>query len=739
MADHGMKLDVAGRTDIGLKRKRNEDHLGFRIPEPGSPQHAQGALFVVADGMGGMGGGDVASQTAVAEIFQRYYADPGLDALSALRQAIEYANTAVRAQAEQVKLPRIGSTAAGLALLPDGEAVLFNVGDSRVYRVQRGFIELLSRDQSVLQHQIDAGLISAEEARGARNVNVTAFIGQPTPIQPVFNRVQAEPDDVFLLCSDGLWDLVEPQEMLSTVRRLPADAAARRLIELARQRGGPDNITVIIVRLGPPPKQRRRALLGVAMLAVVAMVAAGAALVLLGGRGADDKATPTPAARTAAALSGGATLSATRTPTNTAESTKLPTVATAAGGLVVLPSDTPTVTLTPTDTSTPAPTSTPLPTRTPSATHTPSATATPTETPSATPSATPTATFTATRTPTATITPVTPTATRTPQPSPTGTPVTPTVTLDLSKISPTPSQTPTPSDTPTPTPSPTPTPTPSQGDAVLHIAAEEALDLAQAGVYLSEEATYYIVLGLGTENPEVRAEDALLPAGTRVLVLSADEVPLPDDPEVILRQVQVFFEFGELGESVEPEGWLRQDVLERAIPVVPHVFVGERGAHLYIEVGGYRRYGAALAWGERARLLAKNRAGTWYRIALSDGRTGWVQAELVEALGRPEDLAGLPVQTLPPLPPPPPTFTPYVAPTEPPPPADGGQPPPAPEPTQPPAPPQPTSPPESTRPPEPTQPPEPGSTPSATPPDNGGDDGSNDPGGGGGQPGEGGE
>ncbi len=686
MADHGMRLDVAGRTDIGLKRKRNEDHLGFRIPEPGSPQHAQGALFVVADGMGGMGGGDVASQTAVAEIFQRYYADPSLDALSALRQALEYANTAVRAQAERVKLPRIGSTAAGLALLPDGEAVLFNVGDSRVYRVQRGVIELLSRDQSVLQHQIDAGLISEEEARGARNVNVTAFIGQPTPIQPVFNRVQAEPGDVFLLCSDGLWDLVEPQEMLSIVRRLPADAAARRLIELARKRGGPDNITVIIVRLGPPPRQRRRALLGVAVLAVLAMATAAGAFVLLGGRGAGDEATPTPAARTAAAMSSGPTLTATRAPTDTALPTEPPTVATTAGGLVVLPSDTPTVTPTPTETVTPAPTSTPLPTRTPTATHTPSATSTPTDTPSATPSATPTATFTATRTPTATATPVTPTATRTPRPSPTGTPVTPTATLDLTKVSPTPSQTPTPSDTPTPTPSPTPTPTPSPGDAVLRIAAEEAPDPAQAGVYLSEEAAFYAVLGLGTENPEVRAGDTLLPAGTHVVIISEDEVLLPGEPGVILRKVRVFFEFDGLGDSVEPEVWLRQDVLERAIPVVPHVFAGERGAVVYSGDTGWLRYRTQLAWGQSAPLLAKNRAGTWYRIALPDGRAGWVEADRVEVLGRPEDLAGLPIERLPPFPPPP-TFTPYVAPTEPPPPADGDQPLPAPQPTQPPAPP----------------------------------------------------
>ncbi len=682
MAEHGMELDVAGRTDIGLKRKRNEDHLGSRIPEPGSPQYAQGALFVVADGMGGMGGGDVASQTAVAEIFQRYYADPSLDALSALRQALEYANTAVRAQAERIKLPRIGSTAAGLVLLPDGEAVLFNVGDSRVYRVRRGFIELLSRDQSVLQHQIDAGLISEEEARGARNVNVTAFIGQPTPIQPVFNRVRAEPGDVFLLCSDGLWDLVEPQEMLSIVQRMPADAAARKLIELARQRGGPDNITVIIVRLGPPPKQRRRTLLNVAVLAVLVMVAAAAAFVLLGGRGTGDEATPTPGARTAAAMGGGPALTATRAPTDTAVPSEPPTVATAAGGLVVLPSNTPTITPTPTDTSTPAPTSTPLPTRTPSATYTPSATSSPTDTPSATPTSMPTATLTATRTPTATATPVTPTATPTPRPSATGTPVTPTATLDLTKVSPTPSQTPTPSDTPTPTPSPTPTPTPSLGQAVLCIAAEEAPDPAKAGVYLDEDATLY------TRIEPASGEFVFVPSpldkGTRVAVISANEVPLPDEPGATLREVQVF---GEKDDGEPYPGWLPQDVLERAIPVAPHVFVGEGGAHLYVEVGGYRRYRAALAWGERARLLARNQAGSWYKIALSDGRTGWVEADLVEVLGRPEDLENLPIEPLPPSPPPPPTFTPYVAPTETPQPAEEGQSPPAPQPTQPSVPP----------------------------------------------------
>ncbi len=686
MADQGMRLDIAGRTDIGLKRQRNEDHLGFRVPEPGSPQVAQGALFVVADGIGGMGGGEVASQTAVAEIFQRYYADPGLDALSALRQAVEYANSAVRAQAERLELPRIGSTAAGLALLPDGEAVLFNVGDSRVYRMQRGVIELLSRDQSVLQHQIDAGLISEEEARGARNVNVTAFIGQPMPIQPVFNRVQAEPGDVFLLCSDGLWDLVQPQEMLSIVRRLPADATARKLIALARQRGGPDNITVIIVRLGPPPRQQKRALLGVAVLAVLG-VAAAAVLILIGG-GAGERtesgqmgsggATRTPLARTAAALIGGPTLTATSAPTDTA---------TIASGLVVLPSDTPTITPSPTDTLTPSPTVTPTATRTPTVTRTLTATFTSTPSPTATPSATPTATLTLSPTPTATATPLTPTATRTLRPSATATPIPPTITIDPARYSPTPSSTPTPSDTPTPTPSPTPTPTPSPGDAVLRIAAEQVSDPAQAGVHLSEEATFYTVLGLGTESLEVHPGDTPLPAGTRVVVLSADEVPLPGEPDVILRQVQVFFEFDGLGDRVEPEVWLPQDVLERAIPVVPHVFVTSAES-VNVRAGDSIRHAprGALQPGDSASLLARNPASTWYKVGLPGNRVGWVNAALVIALGRPEDLASLPIES--PPPPPTATLTPFVPPIQVPTrPADAEQPPPQPpaQPTSPPA------------------------------------------------------
>ena len=267
-----LTLDVAGLTDVGLKRKRNEDHYAYKLPPLDSAQFKQyGAFFVVADGMGGMGGGDAASHTAVDEMLTRYYTPeiPDITPLAALKAALEAANVAVREKAKAMNMPRIGTTGAGLILQPDGEALLWNVGDSRAYRIRKNYIELLTRDQSVLQGQIEGGLISEEDARQARNVNVTAFIGQPTPIQPVYHRTQTHHDDVFVICSDGLWDLVEPHELLSIVQATPAKQATRTLIDLARERGGPDNITVIIVRIGPPPKTGRPAWLGFGALTAI--------------------------------------------------------------------------------------------------------------------------------------------------------------------------------------------------------------------------------------------------------------------------------------------------------------------------------------------------------------------------------------------------------------------------------------------------------------------------------------
>ncbi len=251
------RLDVAEATDVGLRRERNEDSLRVIIPLPNTPQIAQGALFLVADGMGGLGGGAVASQSAVEELIRCYY-NPTPDPIPSsdrLQQALESANGYVREQAARIGLRRIGTTVTGLVLTADEQALIFNIGDSRVYHLRNGLIEQVTRDHSVMALQIESGLITEEQARLSRNCNITAFIGQPTPLDACVQPIPVHRGDMFVICSDGLWSLMEPYEIYQQVRHVPAQQGVERLVELALQRGAPDNVTVIIVRLGQPPRR----------------------------------------------------------------------------------------------------------------------------------------------------------------------------------------------------------------------------------------------------------------------------------------------------------------------------------------------------------------------------------------------------------------------------------------------------------------------------------------------------
>jgi serine/threonine protein phosphatase PrpC len=643
MAEELVALDVSGQTDIGLKRQRNEDFCEYRIPTSGSPQYQYGALFIVADGMGGMGGGDVASQTAVKEVMQRYYAPetPEINALASLRAALEAANVAVREQAKQLNRVRIGSTAAGLVLLPAGEALLFNVGDSRVYRVRQSYIELMTHDQSVMQGQIDGGLISEEDARQARNVNVTAFIGQPTPLQPVFRRTQAQLGDIFVICSDGLWDLVEPHELLNAVQRMPAEAAARKLIALARQRGGPDNITVIIVRLGPKPAARRWWLWGVLAAALVLIVAGVIFAATRGGTSGTSTHTPT-ASQVVAAVAPSTEPTVGVTDTAAAVTTEAAVAAvppagpteTSAGGIVIFTS-TPTHTLSPTPTRpTATPTNTPKPSATRTPTAQPSATRTlrPTITPTLQPSDTATKTPVSTRTPTATLPP-----TATPQPSATRAPtvtrtIEPTVTLDPSVI------------TWTPAPPPTATPTLSPAELMLVWANQD-------GVALTAETTLYQLYRSSDTEPYTLLDTISLQAGTQVQLLSDTQQPHPTDPTMILRDVLVMD-----GLNRGIEGWIDQLALENAQPIVPRVTPKE-DTDVNVRSGDSLVFNpiGRLEPGEYALILGvSTRNSDWYRVQLPDGTTGWVASSVVVTVG---DVSNLPAAVPPPIPVRP-TFTP---------------------------------------------------------------------------------
>lgn len=647
MAEQFGTLDAAGLSDTGLKRKRNEDYCEFTIPTPGSPHYVFGALFVVADGMGGMGGGDVASQTAVKAIMREYYAPvaPDADPMAALKRSLEVANDAVREQAATVNLPRIGATAAGVVLLPDGDALLFNVGDARVYRVRQNYIEQLSHDQSVLQHQLDAGYISEEDARLARNVNVTAFVGQPPPVEPVYRRAQVQSGDIFVICSDGLWDLVEPHEVSNIVQRMPAKTATRKLIELAHKRGAHDNVTAIVIGIGPRRHRRSVWPLGVALAAVVALVVAAVVLT----QNDQNKTTrSTPAASSQVAAAGlaatatGSQAGATASPTGSASDTRIPpsmtgTATSVPGGSTdstisgaVISVFTSTSTKTPTATATvPSATPSSTPTVTPTATASPTPTAThtpvPTATPTATPTLTPSRTNTPTRTPTATALPPTASPTLTGTPTATLTHAAPaTVTLNPTII------------TWTPSPSPTVTPTLTPGELMLVFAADE-------GVILGDDTPLYQA-ETDTTGDIVFTLELTLDQDSQVQVLSRDEQPSPDQPGDVLREVEVLE-----GDYAAVTGWVSQAALEAATPITPRAQAANE-AGVNVRRGdslSHPAIGRLLA-GDYARITGISRRGTgWYRIELPGGVQGWVAPGVVIVTG---DVSDLPL-IMPPAPP----------------------------------------------------------------------------------------
>lgn len=239
-----MALDFAGLTDQGRVRARNEDAL-LQRPERG--------LFAVADGMGGHAAGDVASRIAVDVIDERLLAaGPELSG-DAIAGAIRAAHDAVlRAGRAEAELAGMGTTLTVLAVAPDGACRVGHVGDSRAYRFRDGALEQITRDQTWVQAQVDAGRLTPEQARvHPFAAMITSALGiDASPLDVQVHEPDARPGDVFLLCSDGLTGPLRDDEIAAILTRHPApDDAARTLVEAANEAGGPDNITVALVRL----------------------------------------------------------------------------------------------------------------------------------------------------------------------------------------------------------------------------------------------------------------------------------------------------------------------------------------------------------------------------------------------------------------------------------------------------------------------------------------------------------
>jgi len=249
-----MKLEIRGATDLGRKRPVNEDSHAWWVPEDGNARKRRGVLLVVADGMGGAQAGERASHIAVETVLRRYGESDGNDSLENLKEAVEAANTAVHDESvAHQDMAGMGTTCTSVVLV-DRDALVAHVGDSRAYLVRDGDIRQLTNDHSLVAHLVERGQITAEEARvdPRRNV-VTRSVGVSPMVDVDAERYKdlLEDGDTIVLCSDGLHGLVTDSEIAELVKTSSdLDEACRLLITLANGRGGPDNITILLARVG---------------------------------------------------------------------------------------------------------------------------------------------------------------------------------------------------------------------------------------------------------------------------------------------------------------------------------------------------------------------------------------------------------------------------------------------------------------------------------------------------------
>jgi protein phosphatase len=248
-------IQVASLSDVGMRRATNQDNLSVSLASSMEHWQRKGHVFIVADGMGAHAAGELASKLAIDHIPHLYAKYNDSSAPEEMKKAVQDANSEIhrRGQANE-EFHNMGTTCSVLTILPQG-AVCAHIGDSRVYRLTQNRIEQLTFDHSLVWEMRVAGQLTAEEERMGKvpkNV-ITRSLGPyaeckvdlegPFPVQV---------GDTFLLCSDGLTGVISDTEIGSIMANMTPDEAVSVLVDLANLRGGPDNITVIIVKIGHP-------------------------------------------------------------------------------------------------------------------------------------------------------------------------------------------------------------------------------------------------------------------------------------------------------------------------------------------------------------------------------------------------------------------------------------------------------------------------------------------------------
>ena len=243
---------IAGLTDVGLKRELNEDTL--LMAESVIADNTPIGLYVVADGLGGHQGGEIASQLTIEAIHARFSQSPPRPETAPvgdwLKEAAMAANQAVLAhQEDQTQAKKMGSTVVMALVVAEG-AHIANVGDSRAYQLNSEQLKQISVDHSLVERLVQIGQLTREEARTHKNRNVLYnSLGDKTEIEVGLYHIQFQPGDRLLLCSDGLSGMISDEEILEISRNQPDPAqACQAMVSAAKTAGGSDNITAIIVQ-----------------------------------------------------------------------------------------------------------------------------------------------------------------------------------------------------------------------------------------------------------------------------------------------------------------------------------------------------------------------------------------------------------------------------------------------------------------------------------------------------------
>jgi serine/threonine protein phosphatase PrpC len=241
-----LKIEATALSDVGCVRTNNEDSFGY------DPIRQ---VYVVCDGMGGMASGEVASQLAVAAFLETIGGINGVPMERSLHQAITAANASVfHASAAQPEHKGMGTTLVS-ASIEGAKLLIGNVGDSRAYMIQNNQCMQLTVDHSYLNELIRTGVVAVEDAatvdlKGMESV-ITRAIGVTETVDPDFFSVDLSSGDLILLASDGLTRYVAATEMSELVSGNDLNLSCQRLIDLAKERGGSDNITVLLLHITP--------------------------------------------------------------------------------------------------------------------------------------------------------------------------------------------------------------------------------------------------------------------------------------------------------------------------------------------------------------------------------------------------------------------------------------------------------------------------------------------------------